>query len=35
VSGRRASAAATLLEDAGFKKVRLLEGNYPGWEAAQ
>ena len=35
VSDRRASAAATLLEDAGFKKVRLLEGNYPGWEAAQ
>ena len=35
VSGRRASAAATLLEDAGFKKGRLLEGNSPGWEAAQ
>ena len=35
VSGRRASAAATVLEDAGFKKVRLLEGNYPGWSEAQ
>lgn len=35
VSGRRASAAATALEDAGFKKVRLLEGNYPAWEAAK
>ncbi|MGB1465978.1 MAG: rhodanese-like domain-containing protein [Alcanivorax nanhaiticus] len=35
VSGRRASAAATALENAGFKKVRLLEGNYPGWQAAQ
>jgi len=35
VSGRRASAAATVLEDAGFKKVRLLEGNYPGWSKAQ
>ncbi|WP_290539235.1 MULTISPECIES: rhodanese-like domain-containing protein [Alcanivorax] len=35
VSGRRASAAATVLEDAGFKKVRLLEGNYPAWSEAQ
>ena len=35
VSGRRASAAATTLENAGFKKVRLLEGDYPGWEKAQ
>lgn len=35
VSGRRASAAATALENAGFKKVRLLEGNYPGWKDAQ
>ena len=35
VSGRRASAAATALENAGFKKVRLLEGNYPAWQAAQ
>ncbi|MZR63660.1 rhodanese-like domain-containing protein [Alcanivorax sp. DP30] len=35
VSGRRASAAATALENAGFKKVRLLEGNYPAWQAVQ
>ncbi|MCK0153304.1 rhodanese-like domain-containing protein [Alcanivorax sp. S6407] len=35
MSGRRASAAATALEGAGFKNVRLLEGNYPGWQAAQ
>jgi len=35
VSGRRASAAATVLEDAGFKKVRLLEGNYPGWSESR
>ncbi|MGB2246390.1 MAG: rhodanese-like domain-containing protein [Alcanivorax sediminis] len=35
VSGRRASAAATALEDAGFRKVRLLEGNYPAWQADQ
>ncbi|WP_272962915.1 MULTISPECIES: rhodanese-like domain-containing protein [Alcanivorax] len=35
VSGRRASTAATVLEDAGFKKVRLLEGNYPGWSEVQ
>ncbi|MEE3319687.1 MAG: rhodanese-like domain-containing protein [Pseudomonadota bacterium] len=35
VSGRRASAAATALENAGFKNVKLLEGNYPGWKAAQ
>lgn len=35
VSGRRASAAATALEDAGFKKIRLLEGNYPAWQSAQ
>ena len=34
-SGRRASAAATVLENAGFKKVKLLQGNYPGWESAQ
>jgi len=34
-SGRRASAAATVLENAGFKHVKLLQGDYPGWEAAQ
>ena len=34
MSGRRAGAAAAALEEAGFKKVRLLEGNYPGWQAA-
>ena len=34
-SGRRASAAATVLENAGFKNVKLLQGNYPGWESAQ
>ena len=34
-SGRRASAAATVLENAGFKNVKLLEEHYPGWEAAQ
>ena len=33
-SGRRASNAATLLEDAGFRDVRLLEGNYPAWATA-
>ncbi|MEQ3725128.1 rhodanese-like domain-containing protein [Alcanivorax sp.] len=34
-SGRRASAAATVLENAGFKHVKLLQGDYPGWKAAQ
>jgi rhodanese-related sulfurtransferase len=34
-SGRRASAAATVLENAGFKNVKLLQGDYPGWESAQ
>ena len=34
-SGRRASAAATVLENAGFKNVKLLQGDYPGWKSAQ
>lgn len=34
-SGRRAAEAAAVLEDAGFKKVHLLEGHYPAWQAAQ
>ena len=32
-SGRRASAAATVLENAGFKNVKLLQGDYPGWKS--
>lgn len=34
-SGRRASAAATTLENAGFKHVKLLDGNFPGWQASK
>ncbi|MAX54190.1 MAG: sulfurtransferase [Alcanivoracaceae bacterium] len=34
-SGRRASAAATTLENAGFKHVKLLEGDFPGWQASK
>lgn len=31
-SGRRSTLAADVLEKAGFRDVRLLEGNMPGWE---
>jgi rhodanese-related sulfurtransferase len=34
-SGRRSGIAAKLLRDAGFGDVRLLEGDFPGWEAAK
>lgn len=34
-SGRRSGIAAKLLRDAGFSDVRLLEGDFPGWEAAK
>lgn len=33
-SGKRAGMAAEVLEKAGFNKVMILEGSYPGWEAA-
>jgi rhodanese-related sulfurtransferase len=33
-SGRRSGLAAKILRDAGFKDVRQLEGDFPGWEAA-
>src|SRR5690606_10889218 len=33
-SGKRSGEAAEVLEKAGFSKVRILEGSYPGWEAA-
>jgi rhodanese-related sulfurtransferase len=34
-SGRRSGIAAKLLREAGFTDVRLLEGDFPGWEAAK
>jgi rhodanese-related sulfurtransferase len=33
-SGRRAAAARTLLEAAGFRQIRDLEGHMQGWRAA-
>jgi rhodanese-related sulfurtransferase len=34
-SGRRSGLAAKILKAAGFTDVRQLEGDFPGWEAAQ
>src|SRR5688572_18773250 len=34
-SGRRSALAEDILRGAGFTKVKHLEGDYPGWEAAQ
>ena len=33
-TGNRAGQAAAVLEEAGFSKVQVLEGSFPGWEAA-
>lgn len=33
-TGNRSGQAAEVLEKAGFTKVQVLEGNFPGWEAA-
>lgn len=33
-SGKRSGEAAEVLEKAGFNKVMILEGSYPGWAAA-
>jgi len=32
-SGQRAASAVKTLEDAGFKKIQVLEGSFPGWQA--
>jgi rhodanese-related sulfurtransferase len=33
-TGNRSGQAAAELEKAGFTKVQVLEGSFPGWEAA-
>jgi rhodanese-related sulfurtransferase len=33
-SGKRSGEAAAVLEKAGFSKVQVLDGSFPGWEAA-
>ncbi|PKM22698.1 MAG: rhodanese-like domain-containing protein, partial [Gammaproteobacteria bacterium HGW-Gammaproteobacteria-14] len=32
-TGRRSAEAATVLENAGFRNIQLLEGDFPGWQA--